>query len=255
MELVENYNQKSNSPDIFCNSNTQSSPKCFSFPTFPCSVCNLYFCPEHLWSEVCLSCLKQNIRSDLYKSSKFASDSLIIEINTLEAQNDELSLEITKKKFCIKQLELNLKNSKVSNVDSIKAKIQNEKKNRKNLEETAANMKKAVNELKIHENLMGNSTIGKDKAWYMKEIQFLLKRTNELAYEIDAFKFELRLSVPYVEIRNFICSGCSIKIKEKFADRISDWAEKDRSILQSVILYRKKEKARNKDDACNCLMF
>ena len=255
MELVENINQTPNSPNIFCNSNIQSSPKCFSFPTFPCLTCNLYFCPEHLWSEVCLSCLRQSIRADLYKSPKIFSESLVIEINALEAKNDELSLEITKKKFCIKQLESDLKNSKVSNADFIKTKIQNEKKNRKNFEETAANMKKAVSELKIHENIMGNSAIGKDKSWYVNEIQFLIEKNLELTDKIDVIRLDLRQSVPYVEVRNFICSGCSVKIKEKFADRIFDWAENDRSILQSVIYYRKKAKVRNKEDACNCLMF
>jgi predicted nucleic acid-binding Zn-ribbon protein len=181
---------------------------------------------------------------------------LIQKINNLDSENDELSLEITKKNYKIKQIKTSLAEGSSSNVENIRKRIKSEKQNRKNLEISAGNLKKAVNELKTRENLVFSSNPkDQDVGWHLAEIEVLQKTNSELIKSIDLVKKDLRNSVPYTNIRSFICTGCSSKLKSEFGSQIFHLGSKDMSILNSILMYRRNERPSSQEKSCNCRIF
>lgn len=244
--------------NLFCSHSSSNDEKCFSFPTVPCSRCQLHHCHFHLWNDLCKCCLKKDFTQDFSKSSKPSPDSLLSTLSTLETHNDRLQLEITKKKFKIKHLNESIESFESSLCDQLKTKIEREIANRKKLKSTASNMKNAVNQLKDHEVIVSSREELNSMNSYSTEILLLQESVQKLIVELDSLKKELRQFVPYSFLRNFICANCGAKVKSKFAKQILDSCNKDDSVINSVLAY-KTNKATNfiqgQGPSCNCLVF
>ena len=224
---------------------------CMETEANECKFCSFYFCSQHLWTDSCYKCLKNNFLLEFSKDSCNKSAVLIDQLQDLKEEKEVLISSIKK---------LESFSSSKHTLKLLSSKIEKEKKNFKALTITAENLKKALRDLKMAEGIINNTFLSDFDKIISEKNEILILKTDEftLLNRLDKLNSIQRSSIQFRVLRNYICNSCISKIKKDFKPHFLSSLSSSDSLLKSIFEINKSTNSApepNSKYSCNCLIM